>query len=80
MANVARHSSASSVELNLKFDQINVTMIIHDNGRGFDLHAPHGGLGLSSMRERCEGLGGSFTIESTPGQGTRIVASLPTAK
>jgi len=79
LANVARHSSAGSVELALKYNDT-VTMIIKDNGHGFDVHAPHEGLGLSSMRERTEVLGGSFTIESQPDQGTRIIVTIPAAQ
>jgi two-component system, NarL family, sensor histidine kinase LiaS len=56
-----------------------VTMAIKDDGCGFDTSAFHGGVGLASMRERAEGLGGSFTVESAPGQGTEIVVSLPLA-
>jgi signal transduction histidine kinase len=52
-------------------------MIIKDNGRGFDKGKQHGGLGLYSMRERAEVLGGSFTVESSPEQGTKITVSLP---
>jgi two-component system, NarL family, sensor histidine kinase LiaS len=80
LANVARHSSANSLELSLIFDLNTVTMTIKDNGSGFDIVAPHGGLGLSFMRERAEARGGSFTIESAPGQGTRIIVILPIAQ
>jgi NarL family two-component system sensor histidine kinase LiaS len=77
LANVARHSSAKTVELSLKFEANTVTMILKDNGRGFDVNAPRSGVGLSSMRERAEVLGGSFSIESEPDQGTQIIVTLP---
>jgi signal transduction histidine kinase len=77
LANIARHSSARSVELSLKYESNLVTMMIGDNGEGFDVGAPHTGLGLSSMRERTEALGGSFTVKSEPGHGTQIVVTLP---
>ncbi len=79
LANVARHSSASRADVSLQYGTGAVTITIHDNGRGFDTNAPHNGLGLSSMRERAETSGGSFAIESTPGQGTQIVVTLPKA-
>lgn len=80
LANISRHSSASSIELTLNFDMNTVTMSIIDNGCGFDARVPHRGLGLSSMRERVEVLGGSFTVESEPSQGTRLTVKLPTNK
>jgi NarL family two-component system sensor histidine kinase LiaS len=77
LANVARHSSASSVEISLKYESNLVTMMIQDNGIGFDINAAHNGLGLSSMRERTGVLSGSFTVMSEPGQGTQIIVTLP---
>jgi signal transduction histidine kinase len=79
LANVARHSSASSVELCLEYQQDHLALTVKDNGCGFDPQLPHSGLGLYSMRERAEGLSGSFTIESEIGKGTKIVVSLPKA-
>ncbi len=54
-----------------------------DDGEGFDpaelLADPHAvrGLGILSMRERIAHLGGTFTIESAPGRGTRVSAEIP---
>jgi len=79
LANVARHSSASCAEVTLEYGTNTVTLTVKDNGRGFAPEAPHGGIGLASMRERTEGLGGSFTLESAPGQGTQIKVVLPLA-
>jgi signal transduction histidine kinase len=77
LANVARHSSASQAELSIDYEKDSVTLVIKDNGRGFDMSVPHSGLGLHSMQERAESLGGSFSVASEPGQGTRIVVALP---
>ena len=77
LANTARHSSAHCVEISLEYEADMVKMIIKDDGHGFDKCVQHGGLGLSSMRERAEVLGGSFTIESSPDQGTKIEVTLP---
>ncbi|MBI1878612.1 MAG: hypothetical protein HYR94_10365 [Chloroflexi bacterium] len=57
-----------------------VTLTISDNGRGFQVATTNGkGVGLRSMRERVESLGGHLDIESEPKQGTRIAAHLTTA-
>ena len=77
LANVARHSYANSVALSLEQGINSVTMVVKDNGRGFDPNVSHTGVGLASMRERAERLGGSLSVESTPGQGTKIVVNLP---
>ncbi len=79
LANVARHSSASVVDIVLENGTNAVKLIVKDNGRGFATHEPHDGLGLSSMRERAEVSGGTFKIESTPGQGTQIEVTIPKA-
>ena len=77
LANVARHSSASCADVSLEYGADTVKLTIKDYGCGFDTRARHSGLGLNSMRERAEGLGGSFTVESAPGQGTQIFVTLP---
>lgn len=83
MHNVARHSGATTVDLSVVRTDGEVTMRVHDNGRGFD---PAGvaqdtatgrGLGLLGMRERASLLGGQVRIDSAPGRGTTVEARLP---
>ncbi len=70
---------AGDTRQSLEDGRIEVT--IQDNGRGFDLDSDQqsgwGGFGLRFMSERAERVGGSLRIESGPGQGTRVVVSLP---
>jgi two-component system sensor histidine kinase UhpB len=55
-----------------------LALSITDDGRGFDVNGPPGdGLGLVSMRERVESVGGALEIHSTPGSGTRIRVTVP---
>ena len=77
LANIARHSSASSTEVNLSYGIDAVTLSITDDGCGFDTNKQHDGMGLDSMRERTESVNGDFIIDSTPGQGTRVFVTLP---
>jgi signal transduction histidine kinase len=73
LANVARHSQASLVALQLEVGEV-VTLSISDNGCGFEEKLVHQqGVGLSSMRERMHALHGSIEIQSTKGKGTTIV-------
>jgi signal transduction histidine kinase len=76
LANVARHSSAECVDVVLRVDE-DTQFIVKDDGQGFDTRVEHGGMGLQSMRERAESLDGSFTVESHPGEGTRVSVSFP---
>ena len=75
--NTAKHSKADLVRLSLGKKEDKIELNIEDNGMGFDLENYRKGLGLTSMRERTELLGGSFAIESTPGKGTTIKAQWP---
>jgi NarL family two-component system sensor histidine kinase LiaS len=77
LANIARHSRASRASLNVARRTDLVTMVIKDNGCGFDPDAVHRGLGLHSMQERAEASRGSFVLESVPGQGTEVTVTLP---
>ncbi len=77
LANVARHSKATLVQIILTTTEETVTLSISDNGQGFDAARPEYrmGVGLFSMQERLKVLGGEAQIESTPGKGTRIIAN-----
>ncbi len=76
LANVARHSHATLVQIRLASEQDKDTLSVSDNGQGFATNATGGkGFGLLSMQERMKALGGDVCIESTLGQGTRVVAS-----
>jgi signal transduction histidine kinase len=72
--NALKHASATSVTVRIEADAHQVEMEVRDNGQGFDMAAAgeQGGIGLSSMRERAEHLGGTCTIASVPGQGTQV--------
>jgi signal transduction histidine kinase len=74
LANVARHSHASAVTVDLELAVDAATLTIADNGCGFDTNAASHGVGLDSMRERLEALGGRLRVESKPGAGTTIKA------
>jgi NarL family two-component system sensor histidine kinase LiaS len=78
LANVARHSGASRVEVDLVYDTDRLTLRVADDGRGFDPKArSQEGFGLQSMSERLEKLGGGVDVQSAPGEGTRVVCVCP---
>ncbi len=83
LTNVARHAGVDSVEVELVTERNRLNIRIEDNGTGFDpnLRLKNGNSsGLAGMQERVTLLGGQLRIESAPGQGTRIVATLPLLK
>jgi PAS domain S-box-containing protein len=80
--NIAKHSKAEWVDISLSKDGNGIELVVSDDGVGMDLDiimqtSTATSLGLTSMRERAELTGGSFSIESTPGEGTTIRASWP---
>jgi signal transduction histidine kinase len=80
LSNVARHASAVRVVVTLSYLGDTVTLDVDDDGVGFDGRpGPQvdGGFGLLGMRERVEAVGGALAVESVPGRGTTIAASVP---
>jgi signal transduction histidine kinase len=78
LRNVARHAHARHALVVLRGNADRIEVTIKDSGRGFDLALVRGnGLGLISLTERVHLAGGTCTILSAPGKGTRIHASLP---
>ena len=93
LANVAKHASASRAGITLSYMEDVVTLDVRDDGVGFGTpgpprpdgpngHQPEddpagGGFGLVAMRQRVNRLAGQLEIESEPGAGTAVSASLP---
>lgn len=78
--NVVKHARATHVDLRLERDPTMITLCIADNGSGFDANGSYPGhLGLRTMCERAEKLGGSVDIQSTPGEGSTVLVSIPSS-
>jgi signal transduction histidine kinase len=81
--NLVKHAHATNVNVLLEKKAEEVSMIIEDNGVGFDTSAANGhgssshGLGLLGMRERAMLVGGDAQLESTPGSGSTVYVSVP---
>ena len=83
LTNVLRHADASQASIVLARDDGSATLLIEDDGVGFDLTCIEerrgcGGLGLMGMQERATLLGGEITIQSMPGLGTTVRVEIPT--
>ncbi len=79
LTNARKHANAQHIWVQLQHTPHRIEMTIADDGQGFDPKLPRGRhhVGLSSMRERVQSLGGSFTLATSPGQGTRITVTTP---
>jgi PAS domain S-box-containing protein len=78
--NVVKHANAKTAEIRLLLKQDVVELAVEDDGAGFDPALVSGTkLGLIAMRQRAERLGGTVEIQSKPGDGTRVLVSMPAA-
>lgn len=82
LANVRKHANATSAGLLLNADGAAVTLMIADDGSGFDVdayleHRPPTSFGLAGMGERVQLVGGSLAIRSAPGRGSQIRVTVP---
>jgi PAS domain S-box-containing protein len=81
--NIIKHAQASNVAVDMSVEteatgRRNVVIALSDDGQGFDAKKHFAGhMGLVNMRERAEGAGGVFQIDSVPGTGTQIRVSIP---
>lgn len=75
--NIVRHSRATNVAMYVRDQQDVLTVDIRDNGSGFEVGKQRTGNGLHNIHERMTESGGSVAIESSPGEGTRIVLTIP---
>ena len=75
LANVAKYAAASQVAVSVRSDPGGTTVEIEDDGVGGA--DPGRGTGLRGLADRVETLGGTLTVESPPGRGTRLVAVIP---
>jgi signal transduction histidine kinase len=76
LANVLKHADATHTTISLTYEDGRLQLGVADDGRGFDPDTASDG-GLAGLRDRIRALGGTVTVVSAPGSGTRITASLP---
>lgn len=79
LGNVARHAGATHARVRVAVEEAQVRVLVSDDGRGFDPAGRHraGATGMAGMRERVLALGGGLVIDSAPGRGARVEASIP---
>jgi signal transduction histidine kinase len=79
LSNIAKHSNATRATIDLAADNVMATLIVGDNGRGFDVDAARSSRqrGLGNLRARAEQVGGRLILTSDEATGTRVTAELP---
>ena len=85
LSNVSQHAKASVAKVSIQLQDATILLEVHDNGKSFQVQdvlfaKKNKRLGLLGMRERIEMVGGSFSVESERGKGTRILARIPFGK
>ena len=83
VGNVVKHAEASRARITVTYEGDEVRLDVVDNGKGFDPAAVEstpaglGHIGLAAIRRRAQELGGEVVVESAPGEGTAVSASMP---
>ncbi|MCM0589937.2 MAG: ATP-binding protein [Gloeotrichia echinulata DEX184] len=77
LTNICKHANATAVTIQIQPTDMGLSLIIQDNGSGFQVNANRSGFGIQGMRERITSLEGYLEIISEPGAGCCIRASLP---
>jgi signal transduction histidine kinase len=75
--NSVKHAAASSIEVTLTSDGRQARLQVRDDGTGFAHSADATGRGIGNMRDRIDAVQGSFTLQTAPGHGTTVVATIP---
>ena len=80
LRNIRKHAEAKNVQIAFTQEYSGVSLMIKDDGKGFNSDLPHPGhFGLHYMKERAEAYGGTFRVVSSQGQGTEVHINLPSA-
>lgn len=82
LTNITKHARATRASIEVFRENGELCCLVQDNGAGFDVRAVrsghrHAGLGLVGIQERANAIGGSLSIDSAPGRGTKLLIRLP---
>ena len=74
--NIIKHADATEIQVQLVKDEIQISLTVEDNGKGFDVQQVKQGAGLSSIKTRVDALGGRLDIQSGAGNGTSVLIEI----
>lgn len=77
LTNILKHANAKTVRIVISYVDDDIVLKIADDGKGFNVNAPAGGIGIANMKSRAESLGGKLGLNSAPGLGCVLIAHFP---
>jgi signal transduction histidine kinase len=77
LQNVQKYAQATSATVRILASVDELTVMVDDDGRGFDTKSTRRGSGLQNMEDRLDALGGAIEVVSAPGSGTTVTARVP---
>jgi len=77
LTNIVKYAKATNIHICFRLSNNAVELVVEDDGAGFDVNTTSTGIGLIAMREKVNSLGGTFSINSSPGCGTKTVIAIP---
>jgi len=77
LTNTLKHAQASTVSISLRNPDHSIIVVVRDDGAGFDMDDVSAGMGIGTMKDYSEVVGGDCAISSKPGEGTTTTATLP---
>jgi signal transduction histidine kinase len=77
LTNICKHANATTVTIRIQSTDTGLSLVLQDNGNGFQIDANRSGFGLQGMEERIAALQGTLHIISEPGKGCGVIVSLP---
>jgi signal transduction histidine kinase len=80
LRNIQKYAQASRVEICVDLEGDDLTMLISDNGLGFEMAKVKKGIGIANMKRRAELFGGATQISSAPGNGCQVLVTIPLKK
>ena len=75
--NIVKYSGANELEISVRLHENSLRLTIHDNGKGFDTNVVRTGIGLRNIQKRTELFLGSFSLQSSEGNGCTLTVEIP---
>jgi signal transduction histidine kinase len=75
--NAVKHSSAHEIVIDLRAERDALSLVVEDDGHGFEPETLTAGVGVANMRDRIEAVGGTLVLQAAPGGGAQVMARVP---
>ena len=77
LTNIIKHANATEATIQFSEQDNTLTIMVEDNGKGFDVQSSKSGIGLINIEQRLEKIDGEFVIDSSAGNGTTVILNIP---